>query len=189
MADEKLLDKEGNEDSADETIETPESSYQKLKVVNEDLAKRLQAQENAAAAERRKQEDRIKALEAKNAEPKEDSERIAALEVKLAKSTAVSRYGLSEEDADLLKGSPDEILSDAEYWAERLKANKPAEEEDKTNRQVIDEKLDDKVKPPHKPDPKKGNLSWLETYQTATPAERYKMDEDVLAGRVNPHAK
>ena len=103
----------------------------------------------------------------------------------------MSRHGLSEEDAGLLKGSPEQILDDAAYWANRLKETKPANtiEDDKTNRQVIDDKVDNQTTNPPKPVPKGNEIPWIDKYRQANPAERYKMDQEVLNGNVNPHKK
>jgi len=179
---EKDLEK-GNPDE-NPSLEQVKELQQKLNNQNE-AAKRTAEAKTAIEKQLVDAQAKLEVLEKANQEPKEDSERIANLEVQLARSQAVSRYGLSTEDANLLKGSPDDILKDAEYWADRLKDTKPEpkKEDDKTNRQIIDEKVET---PPTKPDPKKGNLSWLETYKMGTPAERYKMDQDVLNGRVDP---
>lgn len=170
----------------------PESSYQKLKASHSKLEETLTAVQNSAAAERRKQEERISTLEESvkaNDKPKEDTERIANLEIELARSKAVSKFGLSEDDAGLLKGSPEDILKDAEYWAKRLE-EKPAPDTkpDTSNRDLIDKKVDDdqtkKADPP--PKPKKGNLSWMEEYKQADPKRRAEMDKAVLDGDVDP---
>lgn len=199
MTDTPNKDGSDNNNLDDKGKDSPQSSYEKLKVSHTKLEEKLTAQENAAAAERRKADDRIKALEAKNEEPKEDVDRIAALEVRLARSQAVSTHGLSVEDAGLLKGTPDEIEADAKYWAERLKDIKPDKvdddkvddnKDDLSNKQIIDAKINDQhghPTPPPKPDPIKSNLSWIEQYKAAPPNERYKMDQRVLAGVDDPH--
>ncbi len=188
-----IKDPEAGGDDAPDAVEQLEAANE----TNVKLAEKLKAQENLSSAERRKQDDRIKDLEIeleKSAKPPEDGERIAALEVNLARSQAVSRFGLSEDDAALLKGTPTEILRDAEYWAGRLKEKTPTDTdekgEDQTNQQMIDAKVDaaggnGKPKSPT-PKPKKGQLSWLERYSAATPAEREKMNQDVYSGRVDP---
>lgn len=158
---------------------------------------KLQAAHDMAQAEARKanklvtdQAARIKELEAKADEtPKEDTERLAALEVEAARSKAALKYGLSIDDAAVLKGTPAEIDADAKYWADKLKAKGVADDTktDTSNRDNIDQKVDAADPPPKKPPPKgDGNLSWMEKYKTSTPKERYKMDEDWRAGKVTP---
>lgn len=173
--------------------DAPDSSYQKLKVEKEDLEKRMKAIENQSAAERRKLTQEIDELKSKTStEPKQDTERIVALELALARSTAVSKFGLSEDDAALLKGTPDEILKDAEYWAERLKENKAVDNSD-SNKDMIDKKVDeagnkkgDGNSNRSAPKPKGTGLSWMEKYKQATPGERARMDKEVMDGDVNP---
>lgn len=185
MTDNDTPNEGDNDNLADEGNDTPDSSYKKLKAVNDKLEDKLQAQSNQASAERRKFEDRIKAFEANDDEPK-DSERIANLEVQLARSKAVSKYGLSENDAELLKGSPDQILEDASYWADRLKEINP---KGQSNKDMIDDKLKDKGGDiPPKPDPKKSKLSWMDEYKAAGPSRRDEMDKLVMDGEVNPRS-
>ena len=134
---------------------------------------------------------RVAELEKANETPKEDGDRIAELEVKLARSEAVSRFGLSPDDAALLKGSPDDILKDAEYWAERLKDRKadPDKDDIQTNRDIIDKKVDDagnEIKPPGKPEPKKGGLTWLEQYKAADTIGQAKLKRAAFDGLVDP---
>ena len=175
---------------------------------------KLQAAHDMAQAEARKanklvadQTARIKELEAKaNETPKEDSDRLNALEVDLDRSKAALKYGLSPEDAEVLKGTPAEIDADAKYWADKLKAGKTTTDTKpvETVRDTIDKKVDETKggdimsEPVHqtaktqdtKPQPKQnGNQSWFEIWQAATPAEQYRMEqaadasgEDITAG-------
>jgi len=173
----------------------------------EDLAKMKAAHDNTQAELRviKKERDdltaasletqkRLKILEEEKA-PKETGEKIAVLERDLARSKAVSRHGLSEEDAERLTGSPEQILQDAEYWSKRTAKPKNPDPLDPAN--PPKDPPDPKVPVPPKPDPsdprhlrpapKPGDgQSWMEKYKASTPADRYKMDQDVLAGRVDP---
>lgn len=142
------------------------------------------------------QEAKIKILEEKLADPKDDGERLAALEVELARSKAVSRFGLTEDQADRLKGTPAEILDDAKYWSEQKSSTDKPGEPEPSNREMIDSEVNPsgngqrKDATPKSPEPKKdaNKGSWIERYKAANPGERYKMDEDVKNGIVNPHA-
>lgn len=186
------LQDEGNNNDA------PSSSYQKLKTENEDLKTKLEATTNQLTADRRKLEDRIKELESNQAPP-DSEQRIANLEIQLARSQAVSKFGLSEEDAALLKGSPEQIMKDAEYWSDRLKEKdqKGNDNNNQSNRDMIDQKVngdqdgrndggDNQNYNGNNRKPKNQELSWMERYKAATPGERAKMDKDVQDGLVDP---
>ncbi len=158
--------------------------------------KKLQAAHDMAQAEARKanklvadQTARIKELEAKADEtPKADSERLAALEVENARSKAALKHGLSMDDAEVLKGTPAEIESQAEYWAAKLKAKGVTTDTttDTSVKAVIDKKVADAVTTDTKPQPKTDGKSWFDEYNSATPARRYEMDEACDAGLVDP---
>lgn len=198
-------------------VKTPEGSEISVKPVEGDAPagsdEKLKAAHDQAQAEARRanklvadQAVKIKELEAKMDEtPKEDSDRLAALEVDAARSKAALKYGLSLEDAEVLKGTPAEIDADAKYWADKLKAGKTTTDkkaDDTTVREVIDKKVADNpggdVREPvqqtatadTKPQPKQdGNLSWFEKWNVATPAEKDRMEraadasgEDITAG-------
>ena len=119
--------------------------------------------------------------------PKVDTERIAALEVDAARSKAALKYGLSLEDAEVLKGTPAEIDRDAKYWSDKLKAQGATPAPEPSNRDIIDKKVAGTPVPDTQPQPKGvDGQSWIERYKQATPAERYKMDEASDAGLVDP---
>ena len=189
---------DGNLQNDGNNNDSPSSSYQKLKTEKEDLERKLEASTNQSAADRRRLEDRIKELESNQAPP-DSEERIANLELQLARSKAVSKFGLSEDDAALLKGTPDQILQDAEYWAERVKsANQNGNDgnNNQSNRDMIDQKVKDGQNAGNdgnnpnagggSPKPKGDKLSWMEKYKMATPGERAKMDKEVQDGLVDP---
>lgn len=187
----------------DKVIVAPDGDQKKLQAAH-DMAQAEARKANKLAAD---QAVRIAELEAKATEtPKEDTNRIAALEVDAARSKAALKYGLSLDDAAVLKGTPAEIDSDAKYWADKLKAGKKATDtkaDEPTVRDVIDKKVDDTrgdimsepvqqtaITQDTKPQPKQdGNLSWYQKWEVATPAEQYRMEqaadasgEDITAG-------
>lgn len=153
----------------------PDNSYQILK-----------AKHDQAQAELRKTQKQLSERDAS------ESDRLSLLEVENARSKAALKFGLTLDDAEVLKGTPTEIMAQAEYWHGRLEAKgatdvKPTEP---TVKEVIDKKVDAspaQVIPPP-PTPVASTLTWMETYKMATVPERYKMDEDVKAGRVDPTA-
>ena len=140
---------------------------------------------------------RIKILEEKTADPQDTNAAIAELQVKLARSDAVAEHGLTREQAGRLKGSPAEILDDAKYWSEQRAKDDTPKSNGASNREMIDADViktvaDDQTnnaqKPPATPTPKADQKgSWIDIYKASTPAERYKMDQDVKKGLVNPH--
>lgn len=164
------------------------SSYQKLKAAHDQANADLRLTKKQLD----KQGDQIAQLETRlNEKPKDDTERLANLEsdaeslrVELARSKAVSRYGLSEEDAELLRGNPTEILADAEHWAKRLstpsKAPDPAPTDGKADGKVTTDP------PPPPPTPKRGEESFTDRYEKATPEERSKLDELIRSGKLKP---
>lgn len=167
-----------------------QSSYDKLKAKHDSSQAELRLVKDDFTALKTK----VTELEAK--QPKaEDGDRITNLEVKLARAQAVSRHGLSEDDANRLKGSPDEILDDAKYWADSRKATKsvddPKKDDSKANRDMIDDKLKQadggNQKDPSLIPKKSDGLSWIDRYKQAGVPERYKMDEQVKNGSVDPN--
>ena len=149
-----------------------DSSYRKLKAAHD-----------YAQTELRKTQSELEALKAT------PDDRLAALEVELARTKAVARYGLTEEDAAILKGTPEQILEDAAYWAGKIKTQpQPNSDIPATpavdNKPAIDAQFAGAVKPA--PTPKSGDVSWNRKYEMATPAERDRMFADVQAGRVDP---
>ena len=182
---------EGKTDAADDkVIVAPDADQKKLQAAH-DMAQAEARKANKLVAD---QQARIKELETKAEGDKTDTDRLAALEVDLARSKAALKYGLSPEDAEVLKGTPAEIDADAKYWADKLKAGKtttdtkPAE----TVQDTIDKKVDEAkggdimTEPVHqtakvtdtKPQPKQdGNLSWYQRWSAANPNEQYRMEQ------------
>lgn len=115
--------------------------------------------------------------------------RVAALEIKLARSTAVSKFGLSEDDASKLRGSPEEILADAEHWSERLTNGDDDSSKSQDNKPGKQKAVDQSAshqRPDVKPTPKKSSLSWMEEYKQATPKRREEMQRDFANRNLRP---
>lgn len=119
MADENKGNEAAEKTAAEQSARI--DGLQKALTDQNEAGKRLAEGKTTLETELATSQAKIQELEAK-ADPKEVKEQIADLRVELARSKAVSAYGIPENVASQLQGTPDQISALAKVMSETYKA-------------------------------------------------------------------